>query len=44
MFLMYLTGQQEKFLVFAEDCYRGMTQAFVADDIRTRQGRKGSAD
>lgn len=35
MFLMYLTGQQEKFLVFAEDCYRGMTQAFVADDIRT---------
>lgn len=33
MFLLYLNGQQEKFLTFAEECYRETTQAFMTDNV-----------
>lgn len=33
MFLLYLNGQQEKFLTFAEECYRETTRAFMADNV-----------
>ena len=35
LFLMYLTGAQEKFLASAADSYSKMTRAFVAEDLRT---------
>lgn len=33
MFMLYLNGQQTKFLTFAEDCFRLTTEAFMTDNV-----------
>lgn len=35
MFLMYLTGRQERFIAYAGETYDKITAAFVSDDVRT---------
>lgn len=35
MLMMYITGNQERFMIYARDTYRGITQAFVDDDVKT---------
>lgn len=35
LFLMYLTGRQERFIAYAGETYNKITAAFVSDDVRT---------
>lgn len=35
LFLMYLTGRQERFIAYAGETYNQITAAFVNDDVRT---------
>lgn len=35
MLMMYITGNQERFMIYARDTYRDITQAFVDDDVKT---------
>ena len=35
MLMMYITGNQDRFMIYARDTYREITQAFVDDDVKT---------
>lgn len=35
LLLLYITEQQQKFLAFAEECYRSMTAAFISEKPKT---------
>ena len=35
MLVVYITEQQQKFLSFASEYYRGITDAFISEDVRT---------
>lgn len=35
MLMMYITGNQERFMIYARDTYRDITQAFADDDVKT---------
>ncbi len=42
MFLMYISGQQSKFLTYAEESYRTITTAFVNDNVSALSKAEGS--